>query len=154
MCRHITTPPRHLPAPLSVAEAECCTTVLKLTYSGPPVRRGGGVLTPPLLPNTTSEGKGHRLASISRPPSPSCLPPKKRERAEINGTRLVIETSETCSAVERARAALDVLLICMNPAIWGACINLTCSLELYSTVRNVDLGFLNYKTSQLLKRQT
>lgn len=47
------------------------------------------------------------------------------------------------------RAALDVLLICMNLAIWGACINLTCSLELYSTVRNVDPGFFEIENKTI-----
>lgn len=89
---------------------------------------------------SAAEGKGHGPASISRPLS-------QRERAEINGTQLVIETSETCSAA--SRAAVDVLLIRLNPAIWGACINLTCSPELYSAVRNVDLNLLNYKTRKL-----
>lgn len=81
-------PPFHFSAPLSVAEAECCTTVLKLTSSGP---LGGSEHPAP----PAAEGKGRRPASISRPPS-------QKERAEINGTQLVIETSETCSAVNRA----------------------------------------------------
>lgn len=37
----------------------------------------------------------------------------------MNGTQPVIETSETCRAVEQRVATLDVLLICMNPAHLG-----------------------------------
>lgn len=124
-------PPFYFPAPLSVAEAECCTTVLKLTSAGPlgEVRTSG----PPCC-------WGQRSRTCIRQPASE----PKRERAEINGTLLVIETSETCSAV--SRAALDVLLICMNPTIWGAYRNLTCSPELCSTVRNVDLDLFNYRT--------
>lgn len=40
-------------------------------------------------------------------------------------------------------SATDVLLICSNLAIWGACVDLKRSLKLYSSVRNVDKGSFN-----------